>query len=72
MKISVKLKPNAKENRIEKIDRDQFSIRVKARPQKNRANQAAIEILADYFGVSKSGIKLLRGHATRHKLFEIK
>jgi len=72
MKISVKLKPNAKENRIEKIDRDQFSIRVKARPQKNEANQAAIEILAEYFGVSKSGVKLLRGHTTRQKLFEIK
>ena len=31
MKISVKLKPNAKEDRIEKISENQFSIWVKAR-----------------------------------------
>jgi len=71
MKISVKLKPNAKEDRIEKISENQFSIWVKARPQKGKANQAAIGILAEYFGVSQSRVKLLKGQTSRYKQLEI-
>jgi len=71
MRIFVKVKPNARGNRIEKIGDDQFLIWVKQRPHKNKANQAAIEILAEYFGVAKSCVRLLRGRASRQKQFQI-
>ena len=71
MKIIVKVKPRAKENRIEQADKNQFSVWVKARPEKGRANQAVIEILAEYFGFSKSRITLLKGRRAKQKIFEI-
>ncbi|MFC1657829.1 DUF167 domain-containing protein [Candidatus Omnitrophota bacterium] len=71
MKVSVRVKPNSRENSIEKIAESGFVIRVKARPEKGRANQAATEMLAGYFCVPKSRVLLLRGRSSRQKLFEI-
>lgn len=71
MRISVKVKPNARENRIEKTGDNQFSVRVKAKPQKGEANQAVIEILAEYFGIAKSRIALQRGATSKQKIFGI-
>jgi len=72
MKISVNVKPNAKQERLEKIAEDNFLVWVKERPQDGKANQAATKILAEYFGVAKSQVILLRGQTSRHKIFEVK
>ena len=71
MKIAVSVKPNAKENRVEKTGSACFAVRVKARPRQGRANEAVIEVLAEYFGIAKSQIRLLRGRASRQKMFEV-
>jgi hypothetical protein len=71
MKINVLVKPNAKENRIEKIGNNQFSVQVKARPQRGKANQAVIGVLAEYFGVAKSCVVLLKGEKSKQKVFSI-
>jgi len=72
MKISVKVKPNAKQERIEKIDENNFSVWVKEKPQEGKANKAVIKILSDYFGVAKSDVILLKGQTSRQKIFEVK
>ncbi|MBC8358281.1 MAG: DUF167 domain-containing protein [Candidatus Aminicenantes bacterium] len=72
MKIFVKVKPRAKENRIEQTDKNQFSVWVQARPEKGQANRAVIEILAEYFGLSKSRVMLLKGQTAKQKTFEIR
>lgn len=71
MKISVKVKPNAKQERIEKIEENNFLVWVREKQQDGRANQAAINILAEYFAIPKSRVDLLRGHTSRQKVFEI-
>ena len=43
----------------------------KARAVEGRANAAAVKILAGYFGVKKSQVKLLNGATSRHKIFEV-
>lgn len=43
----------------------------KAPATESKANQAATDLLAKYFGVSKSAIALLRGHTSRQKVFEV-
>jgi uncharacterized protein YggU (UPF0235/DUF167 family) len=72
MKISVKVKPCAKQERLEKRGDKDFHIWVREKPQKGRVNQAVTEILAEFFGVSKSEVILLRGHTSREKVFEVK
>lgn len=72
MKISVKVKPNAKQEKIEKINVNHFLIWVKEKPQEGKANKAVIKVLAEYFGVSQSRVVLLKGHSAKEKIFEIK
>ena len=72
MKIFVKAKPGAKENKVEKIDETHFKVSVVAPPVKGLANKEIIELLADYFDVSISEIKLISGHQSRNKKFEIR
>lgn len=72
MKISVRVKPGTKQEKIEKIGERDFIIRVKEKPQEGKANQAVIRVLAEFFGVAKSGVTLLKGQTAREKVFEIK
>ena len=36
-----------------------------------RANTAAINLIAEHFEVSRMSVKLIRGHASKYKVFEI-
>jgi uncharacterized protein (TIGR00251 family) len=72
MKIFVRVKPNAKQEKIEKIGENNFLIRVKEKPQEGKANQAVIRVLAEYFGLPKSDVILLMGQTSREKVFEVK
>ena len=71
MKITVKVKPNAKECKVEEIGENQFLVRVKAPPKENKANQEVIETLAGYFEVPKSRILILTGLKSRQKIVKI-
>ena len=77
MKIFVKLTPNSKKSEIFSDEIDLFGARVlKARvnaiPVNGKANEALIDLLADYFLVKKSAIKLIYGFTSRNKIIEIK
>lgn len=71
MKIFVTAKPNAKEDRVEKIDDAHFRVWVKAPPDEGRANQALIKTLSEYFNIPKSHFSLLQGASSKFKVLEI-
>jgi uncharacterized protein YggU (UPF0235/DUF167 family) len=48
-----------------------FRVRVTAAPEGGEANRAVIALLADALGVAPSRIALVRGAASRDKLFRI-
>lgn len=72
MKISTHLKPNSR-HREEVVANDDGSLTVytKAPAIEGRANLAAVKLLAKHFSVAPSKIKLVRGAASRYKVFEI-
>ncbi len=72
MFIKVKVVPNSRKKAIIKKTEDSFELKIKEKPIMGRANIAATEVLADYFKVLKSKIKLVRGHHKKNKVFEIK
>jgi hypothetical protein len=72
MRIFVKVKPGAKEEKIEKIDEAHFVVFVKEAPEKGKANEATIKVLAEHFRISKSDIKLISGFSSKNKIFEVK
>lgn len=71
MKISVFAKPNAKEEKIEKIGGNTFKVSVKAPPIQGRANEAIIKVIAEFFRVSPSRVKIISGYKSRQKVVEI-
>lgn len=72
MKISILLKPNSR-HREEVVVGDDgvLTIYTKAPAIEGRANLAAAKLLAKYFSVAPSKVKLLRGAASKYKVFEI-
>lgn len=72
MKLSIHLKPNSR-HREEVVVGDDgvLTVYTKAPAIEGRANLAAVKLLAKHFGVSSSKVKLLRGVASKYKVFEI-
>ena len=71
MKISVRVKPNMKEEKVERVD-DVFTVYVKEPAKEGKANRAVIELLSEYFKVPKSKIVILSGMKSKQKIIEIK
>ena len=72
MRISVRVKPNSKEDRVEKLNDAEYSMRVKAAPKEGKANEAVIKILSGYFDIPKSRISISRGLKGKVKIIDIK
>ena len=72
MKFSVHLKPNSR-HREEVVVGDDgvLTVYTKAPAIVGRANLATVKLLAKYFGVASSKVKLLRGAASKYKVFEV-
>ena len=70
MKVIVFVIPNAKKAKIEK-ENDRLVVHVDAPAVGGKANKRLIELLADFFKVKKSSVRILRGEKSREKLIEI-
>jgi uncharacterized protein (TIGR00251 family) len=71
MLIKIKVLPCSKKQGIIKKSPDSFEIKVKEKPIQGQANKAVIKALMDYFQISQSEIKLMKGFKTRNKIFKI-
>ena len=72
MIITAIIKPNSK-HREEVVMGDDGNLMVftKSPAVEGKANESAVRLLAKYYGVSKSRVRLVRGHTSKHKVFEI-
>jgi len=71
MKISVKVKPNSKENAVEKTGEREFSVRLKAPAKEGKANEALLTALSEYFNIPKSLISIITGRRGKLKIINI-
>lgn len=71
MKINVTITPNARVSAIVKLDESNYKIKVDAPATEGRANTRLVELLAEYFNVSKSSIRIIRGLKSRGKVVEV-
>lgn len=71
MKINVKAKPNSREEKVEKIDENNFVVSVKEPPVKGKANDAIRNALAVYFKTASARVKIVSGFNSRNKVIEI-
>jgi uncharacterized protein YggU (UPF0235/DUF167 family) len=85
MKIFVKAKPGANEDKVDPPaarlwqenkndgagEKEWFKVSVKEPPTQGRANTAIGKLLAQHFKVSPSQIRLISGFSSKQKVFEI-
>jgi hypothetical protein len=72
MFLKIKVFPNYKKEEIVQKSDDEFEVRVKEKAEDGKANRAVIKVIANYFKVDESKIKLIKGFKERNKIFEIK
>ncbi len=71
MKVIIRVKPNSSQEKIEKTENG-YLVYVKEPPVENKANQAVIKVLSNYFKIPKSQISILSGLKSKQKIIEIK
>jgi uncharacterized protein (TIGR00251 family) len=71
MRVKVKVITGAPKAEIFLIAPDQLKIKLVHRPEKGKANQELIELLADHYDVAKSRIRIVRGEKSKEKIVEI-
>ena len=70
MRISVRVVPNARKERVEAFASG-LKVYVTAPAIEGKANKRLIEVLASYFKIKKSGLKIIKGRASRDKVVEV-
>jgi len=68
--FNVKVIPHAKQNKVIE-DNDILRVYTTTAPEHGRANGAVIELLSEYFKVSKSSISIVRGSTSHSKVIRI-
>jgi uncharacterized protein (TIGR00251 family) len=71
MLLRVKVKPNSKSDEVRKEPNGGISVRVKAPPVDGKANKYLVEYIAEYLGLSRSQVKLLKGETNQYKTLAI-
>jgi uncharacterized protein len=71
MIIHVKVRPNSREEKIKKMSEDDYTVWLKERPEKGKANTRLIKILAKYFSVGYCNIEI-KNPNSRDKFIEIR
>lgn len=70
MIVKVKVKPNSREEKFEKVGEGEYLACLKEAPEKGKANTALIKIIARAFGVSFDRVKL-KTFSGRKKIVEV-
>lgn len=71
MYIKVKAEPGAKKESVESISKDTLRIAVKEKAERNMANQRIKKLLAEFFHLPLGKIRLVSGHRSPSKIFDI-
>lgn len=69
--FGVKVTPKARSNECEGWSGSELAVRVTAAPDKGQANAVVCATIAEALGVPKSAVRVVRGHASRHKVVEV-
>jgi len=70
MIIRVKVKPNSRENKINKISENEYEVEISEPAEDNRANIKLVNLLSKYFDVSFRKIRI-KNPTSREKIVEI-
>lgn len=68
-RITVKVIPKAGRNAIEEISLDKYVVHITTVPERGRANEAVVKILARHLKIAPSLLQIVSGGKSRNKVF---
>ncbi|MBI4239083.1 MAG: DUF167 domain-containing protein [Deltaproteobacteria bacterium] len=71
MRITVIVKPNARQERVERLPDGSYRVAVHAPPTDGKANERLLALVAAHFNVRPSAVSLVHGATGRRKLIEV-
>jgi uncharacterized protein (TIGR00251 family) len=71
MKYTIKVIPKSSQTKIIEIKDDFLKIKLKAAPEKGKANAELIKFLSKHFKTAKSNINIIKGETGKNKIVEI-
>jgi len=72
VRLEVRVQPRSSRNQVVGEQSGALKVKLTAPPVEGEANAALLVFLAEYFGIPRKDITLLRGESSRTKLVEIK
>jgi uncharacterized protein len=71
MRIYVKVTPRAGKNELTKISDGEYRVKVTDPPEKGKANEKVVELLAYHLAVPKSSLHIVAGKSARIKIIDV-
>jgi hypothetical protein len=69
--INVIVTPNSKVPSVTKLGENSYKVKVNAKAAEGKANERLISIIAKYFNVSKSKVRIVSGANSRKKIVSV-
>ena len=71
VKLELKIIPGAAQDKVVGLLGDALKIRVRAQPERGKANAAVIAVLAKFLGLPEAALTICSGHTSASKVVEI-
>jgi len=68
MRITITVKTNAREEKIQKIGETAFLVKLKESPKNGRANARLLNLVSRFF---QKNARIIHGRTSRHKIIEL-
>lgn len=69
--LSITVHPNQKRTHLD-VNNNTVHVHVRSKPENGKANQEVLDYLCDELDISRSCIRMVKGHASRKKEVEIR
>lgn len=71
MRIFIKVKTKAREEKVELVNDNNYVVLTKQAPERGKANLDIIRLVADHFKVPISMVEIVSGHSTSKKIINV-
>jgi uncharacterized protein YggU (UPF0235/DUF167 family) len=71
VRLRVRVSPGARQSDVLGRLGDAWKLRVRAAPERGRANAEVVRLLADRLGIPRAEVRVVAGHTARDKVVEV-
>src|SRR6266540_1590788 len=71
-RLRLRVSPGAKRTELAGRYGDAWRVRVSAAPERGRANEAVVGLLAEHLGVPRASVSVVAGQTSRDKIVELR